>query len=805
MLERNPGLTPGQVMTALHATASRAASPDNDYGWGRADVMAAIDYGRPVIAHTPLVDREGSSGYPVNATIASTTGLAPGTPFLGWRRDAGAWQLLPMSAQGGSAYQGVIPAQTGSGILEYYLFAENISGQTALLPLQGAAAPFSFRFGSDLQAPVITHSGLADQITTNWPPLLIVDAIDNLGIASVAMDTYVDGVWLGANDLTLVGGHWQRTFPLVVGDVHPGQVISYRFKATDLAATPNVTTSALYVFNVVASRGNVLLIDERNSSKSAAPAARQNPPAADDADKSITDIAGWLTTAGFQVTTKTGGATQAADFIGRDFVFMTAGVNPSPLANPEMRDALGDYVIAGGRALIEGGEVGYVCVEQPGYPALAQNVLNANAYIGEEAPTLWPSTDHVSHPFLQRPSILSTAIPVADTGDWYGAADVMQPELDAVAVMYPPVGSAVGGIIVHDDNTCPEAGQTVYFAFDLGRLAVADARKLVENAATWLTYREPAGPSSIIGAVFLPGSRDFSSLTVRTRSGLTGVVKPDGTYKISGLWGGHHVVTVSAPGYGTQVQETNLAEGEQTALNFTLLPVVEVSGSALPNAAIPDNNLTGIASTITIDSGVLVQGVEVDVDIAHFSIGQLVVQLVSPNGTTVTLHNRTGGVADDIIGTWPTTLVVGGPGALVAFNGVDPVGAWTLRVSDQQFGATGSLRSWGLRLLVTSPAAAGVGDGLPQVTRLVGNAPNPFNPRTTIAFDLGAPGPVRLEVFDARGRLVRRLTVEAYPAGRREVVWDGTDDAGEPVASGVYFSRLQADGATEVGKMMLLK
>jgi len=83
--------------------------------------------------------------------------------------------------------------------------------------------------------------------------------------------------------------------------------------------------------------------------------------------------------------------------------------------------------------------------------------------------------------------------------------------------------------------------------------------------------------------------------------------------------------------------------------------------------------------------------------------------------------------------------------------------------------------------------------------------PNPFNPSTTIAFSLGAQGPVRLEVFDARGRLVRRLTDDVYPSGRHEIVWDGTDDAGAPVASGVYFARLQADRDSDVNKMMLLK
>ncbi len=98
------------------------------------------------------------------------------------------------------------------------------------------------------------------------------------------------------------------------------------------------------------------------------------------------------------------------------------------------------------------------------------------------------------------------------------------------------------------------------------------------------------------------------------------------------------------------------------------------------------------------------------------------------------------------------------------------------------------------------------GGGLVPVATALGEVwPNPFNPSTRVSFDLAAPGRVMLEVYDVRGKLVRRLAAEDLPAGRHERVWDGRNDAGDGVASGTYFARLVADGVTATRKMTLVK
>jgi hypothetical protein len=84
-------------------------------------------------------------------------------------------------------------------------------------------------------------------------------------------------------------------------------------------------------------------------------------------------------------------------------------------------------------------------------------------------------------------------------------------------------------------------------------------------------------------------------------------------------------------------------------------------------------------------------------------------------------------------------------------------------------------------------------------------SPNPFNPQTTLRFDLPVAGPVRLVVHDAQGRAVRILADAALVAGRHAYVWDGRDDEGRAAASGLYFVRLQAQGRTLTQKILMAK
>jgi len=96
---------------------------------------------------------------------------------------------------------------------------------------------------------------------------------------------------------------------------------------------------------------------------------------------------------------------------------------------------------------------------------------------------------------------------------------------------------------------------------------------------------------------------------------------------------------------------------------------------------------------------------------------------------------------------------------------------------------------------------------LPPLTGLrLAAAPNPFNPRTVLSFDLPAAGPVTLDIMDTRGRRVRRLLIgEWHAAGPARVSWDGLDQGGQAAAAGVYFVRLSSSSAVTALKIALVR
>ena len=106
--------------------------------------------------------------------------------------------------------------------------------------------------------------------------------------------------------------------------------------------------------------------------------------------------------------------------------------------------------------------------------------------------------------------------------------------------------------------------------------------------------------------------------------------------------------------------------------------------------------------------------------------------------------------------------------------------------------------------LLPATLPTGVGDGR-YAYRLEPNVPNPFNPSTTIRYQVAQAGRATLRVYDVSGSLVRTLVDRVHPAGAFDARWDGRDGQGRPVASGVYFYRLQAGDFVQTRRMVLLK
>lgn len=105
------------------------------------------------------------------------------------------------------------------------------------------------------------------------------------------------------------------------------------------------------------------------------------------------------------------------------------------------------------------------------------------------------------------------------------------------------------------------------------------------------------------------------------------------------------------------------------------------------------------------------------------------------------------------------------------------------------------------------PLSTGIEDlaVVPSSYRLLNNFPNPFNPSTIIAFEIPQNENVSLKIFNINGQLIRTLTNENLSAGKYEKTWDGKNEIGKEVSSGIYIYRLTAGKFDRSARMVLMK
>ncbi len=109
-------------------------------------------------------------------------------------------------------------------------------------------------------------------------------------------------------------------------------------------------------------------------------------------------------------------------------------------------------------------------------------------------------------------------------------------------------------------------------------------------------------------------------------------------------------------------------------------------------------------------------------------------------------------------------------------------------------------------LLDRPTSVGGVDDDVPSPYGVgLRTWPNPFNPTVTIGYSMPAPGPVNIEIYDVAGRRVRALEAGHRDAGEHTTAWDGRDDAGRALPSGVYFATARGAGAVNAAKLVLAK
>jgi subtilisin-like proprotein convertase family protein len=185
------------------------------------------------------------------------------------------------------------------------------------------------------------------------------------------------------------------------------------------------------------------------------------------------------------------------------------------------------------------------------------------------------------------------------------------------------------------------------------------------------------------------------------------------------------------------------------------------SVSDSPALAIPDNNPSGVTTTIEVTDDFTLTDVNVPMNISHTWIGDLYITLTSPMGTEVVLWNRTGGSTQDINQTFDDEGTAGEE-ALSAFDGESSMGTWTLFVSDNAGADTGTINSWGIEYEYSYP-----------------------NPEADLFIELGPDGTVTLEPMDVLSTLDEACEVDVMLLDITEF---SCDDIGTPILVTVFVN-----------------
>lgn len=171
-----------------------------------------------------------------------------------------------------------------------------------------------------------------------------------------------------------------------------------------------------------------------------------------------------------------------------------------------------------------------------------------------------------------------------------------------------------------------------------------------------------------------------------------------------------------------------------------------------------------------------------------------------PEGT-IMLHTNSNGIVELSITALGSEAVVEGDGIIATLvfevigNSVTELRHMTARTPNNQ-----EIE------IIDNPITGETADTIIPVTNiLANNYPNPFNPTTTIKYGLMADGKVSIIMYNIKGQKVKTLVNESQKAGHHTIVWDGKDDYGKQVASGVYFYRMITDKFSETKKALLLK
>ncbi len=173
-------------------------------------------------------------------------------------------------------------------------------------------------------------------------------------------------------------------------------------------------------------------------------------------------------------------------------------------------------------------------------------------------------------------------------------------------------------------------------------------------------------------------------------------------------------------------------------------------------------------------------------------------ELLYPNWTKIDLSNN------PKLNNVPNQFWITSPSlSLMVWDSLDPSGHSRIKTVGPERWST----NWdqAIRITYSGMVSTKQDQLFPRSFRILGSYPNPFNPSTTIEYELPEHSTVTLNIYDIQGRLITTLVEQIKPKGFYTTQWNGTDKSGDQVSAGMYFASLQAGQHSSVVKMVYLR
>ena len=567
----------------------------------------------PQITHTPLGDTEDLTGpYPVTATITAAGPLAEALLIYG--TNGVFTDSIDMILVSGNEYSASIPGTGVSTDFNYYIFAADSGGLASTNPAGAPGNYHQFYAGADTLAPVITHTPLRDQAYIRWPATVTAYVTDNLGVADVIVNYYVNNTGnTGSFQMTDQGaGNYLGTFNIDTSSVSVGDSIFYRITATDNSTSSNITndpTAGFYQFYIIDAKGVVLVIDD-DVTKTNKVEGEKGTYYRDKGTLGVSsnNMERWLTNIGYVVEHVNVATSLTMNWDEYSIVINSSGGNADPVADASYRTMWESYASdPSHKYIIEGGEVGYDVASSPSYPAWETIVIHSDTWAGDVSGDMPLRQDYLNHPIANFPNQIPQILTLNNPG--FGDQD-SQNNLPGAYVVYGNTHEPDNaGILIYDDTPNPTSAQMAFYAFNFGIITDSTvAMNLLENTLEFLLTPESAAIGSITGNVDLTDTANDSGVVVYLNgiNNDTTTTDNNGDYSFTGLYNGMYMVTTGHPGYFPYfftIDSIQVADNTLAGNDFSFDPIVLGTVTGIVALSDTGDNIYAYVEVIGQNSG----------------------------------------------------------------------------------------------------------------------------------------------------------------------------------------------------------